>query len=358
MAPSAGTQNVGPSGSSVGPSLQLSRWVPQRCARRDTWNGERGGDAEDLQKDCDPPPHLRSRGRSGRPVKPLSHADLQAPALPTRQLTRQSAIKAECDHSIARNLTHHHGGGRMRDMDAEALYLQLGQLVADMPDLRASAPLPPETLRWLGRVSHLVTATSDGVPSGDSVIFDTASNFLGGVSRESSAQQIEAIVYRALAKAEANAPAAARGAFIPAGAGFTALQSVGKVMQEAATDVLIVDPYLDVKAITDFVPLAAEHVTVRLLGDSFGTKPDLLRPAAQRWVDQYATTRPLEIRLTKPRALHDRLILIDRKTAYILTQSLKDLAGRSPASVNRADPEATQLKIDHYEAEWNAATAL
>jgi hypothetical protein len=179
-----------------------------------------------------------------------------------------------------------------------------------------------------------------------------------GILRDGNAHTIEAILYRTLAAAEAKAPAAARASFIPAGAGFSALQSVGKVLAEVATDVLIVDPYLDVKAITDFVPLAAEHVTVRLLGDGFSTKPDLLRPAAQRWTAQYGAARPLEIRLTTPRALHDRLILIDRKTAYILTQSLKDLAGRSPASVNRADAGATQLKIDHYESEWKAATAL
>src|SRR5438132_807897 len=133
------------------------------------------------------------------------------------------------------------GRGRMVGMDDEALYLQLGQLVSEMPDLRSEGPLPTETLRWLGRVSHLIAAIS-GAATADRILFDTASNFLGGISRDQSAQEIEAITYRALAKAEANAPAIARGAFIPAGAGFSALQSVGKVLQEAATDVLIVDP--------------------------------------------------------------------------------------------------------------------
>jgi hypothetical protein len=251
------------------------------------------------------------------------------------------------------------GGGRMDCMDAETLYVQLGQLVAEMPDLRGTGPLNADAQRWLGRAAHLVECTCIEDPANpDMSLFRLAAGGLMGITRDDNVHRIEVIVYRALATAESKAPASARGSFIPAGAGFSALQSVGKVMQEAATGVLIVDPYLDVKAITDFVPLAAEGVAVRLLGDSHRCKPDLLRPAAQRWNAQYGATRPLEIRLTAPRALHDRLVLIDQKTAYILTQSLKDLAGRSPASLNRADPEATHLKIDHYEAEWKAATPL
>lgn len=249
--------------------------------------------------------------------------------------------------------------GRMNGMDAETLYMQLGQLVAEMPDLRGTERLSADAQRWLGRAALLVDCAHERDPANaDGSLFRLAAGQLVGVLRDINAHQIEVILYRALATAEAKAPATARGSFIPAGAGFSALQSVGKVLAEAATDVLIVDPYLDVKAITDFVPLAADHVTVRLLGDSFSTKPDPLRTAAQRWTAQYGAARPLGIRLTKPRALHDRLILIDQKTAYILTQSLKDFASRSPASVNRADPGTTQLKIDHYESEWQAATPL
>jgi hypothetical protein len=37
----------------------------------------------------------------------------------------------------------------------EALYLQLGNLVAEMPDL-ANGPITPEMNRWLGRAAALV----------------------------------------------------------------------------------------------------------------------------------------------------------------------------------------------------------
>jgi len=246
----------------------------------------------------------------------------------------------------------------------EALYLQLGQHVAEMPDVLtvdARGNVPVDVLRWLGRAANLIEMVyASDLGNSDPLYFRLACNGLGGpiVLRSGNAHDISAIVFRALAKAEANAPAGARGSFVPAGAGFSALQSVGKVLQEAATDVLIVDPYLDATALTDFAPLVAENVALRLLGDSATTKPDSLRPATQRWVAQHAAARPLEIRLSAPRALHDRLILIDRQIVWVLTQSLKDFAKRSPASVNRADPEVGQLKIAHYDGACHSATRL
>jgi hypothetical protein len=62
--------------------------------------------------------------------------------------------------------------------------------------------------------------------------------------------------------------------------------------------------------------------------------------------------------MTTPRALHDRLIIIDDGTAYISTQSLNGLAVRSPASIMRADPELAQLKIQAYQLIWSNAAPV
>jgi hypothetical protein len=68
--------------------------------------------------------------------------------------------------------------------------------------------------------------------------------------------QFRAGVFRALARAEAAVPAATRGGFIAAGAAFDALAVVGKVPSSAGRYVLIVDSYMDAKALTDFAPMA------------------------------------------------------------------------------------------------------
>ena len=70
-----------------------------------------------------------------------------------------------------------------------------------------------------------------------------------GVLREANAHTIAVIVHEALAKAELNAPATAQGSFIAAGSTFDAFAAVGKVLAEAKTDVLMVDPYADEKVL-------------------------------------------------------------------------------------------------------------
>ena len=43
------------------------------------------------------------------------------------------------------------------------------------------------------------------------------------------------------------------------------MAAIGKVLGTAKRDVLIVDPYADEKALTDFAPLAREGISVRML---------------------------------------------------------------------------------------------
>src|SRR5689334_11074871 len=97
--------------------------------------------------------------------------------------------------------------------DWESLYLQLGQLVSEMPDLRAG--ITSEANRWLGRASYLVREVGNAA---DGVLFDSAANHLtSDALRDMHAQTIAATVFRALAIAEARAPSAARGGFVGVG---------------------------------------------------------------------------------------------------------------------------------------------
>jgi len=168
---------------------------------------------------------------------------------------------------------------------------------------------------------------------------------------------LTSILYRQLAKAEMNAPADAQGSFIPAGNAFDAIVAVAKVLQQATSSVLIVDPYMDEKALFEFALLAAENISIQLLSDQQSSKPSL-KPAFERWKQQYKTTRHLEVRLAKAKTLHDRLIIVDTSTIWILTQSLNALAARSPASIVRVEQEAASVKLDAYRAIWDDSTPI
>jgi hypothetical protein len=239
----------------------------------------------------------------------------------------------------------------------EARYMQLGALLSQAPKLDGTDPIGPEALAWLGRMAVLVEAVA---PFGDldSISFRVAVDSLNGVTRSSNAHKIIAIAHRALARAEAKAPAAAKGAYVGVGAQFSALQAVANLLGSARAELVIVDPYMGPAVLSDFAVTAPEGVIIRLLADSFYTKLDVLTPAIERWRAQYGGDRPLEVRLSPPRQLHDRLILIDSSQAWSLTQSLKDFAGRSPASIVRLPQEVAEPKLAFYADLWNTAVAI
>jgi hypothetical protein len=244
----------------------------------------------------------------------------------------------------------------MTTLSAEQLYMQLGQLVEQVPAVANSGPLPEETLRWLGRAHALVMQTH-GAHSFEPIQFNGELQKLNTTERMWAFQNIRTMVYKALAHAEVGAPAAVQGMFLPVGSPFDALAAIGKVLQGASSYARIIDPYLDASALTDFAVLARETVPVQLLADEAHVKPSL-KPAYERWCAQYGASRPAEARLAAPRTLHDRLIEVDGKTVWIVTQSLNGLAARSPGSVTRASTEVAQLKMAFYASAWSAARPL
>lgn len=240
-------------------------------------------------------------------------------------------------------------------MDPESLYVQLGRLIQTAPNLSAALPFPAATQQWLGRASALVEEVGDRA---DIVLMKTMVGSLGNRTTQfQAAHEIVAIVHRALAKAEMRAPIAAKGAFIPAGNAFDALAAISRTLSGAKRDVLLVDPYMDERALTDFARLMPEDVALRLLADEQSHKPSL-RPAVERWKKQHGQKRPLVARLSAPRTLHDRLIIVDGSDVWILTQSLKDFAARSPASIVRADGDAATLKVAAYQTIWDTAASI
>jgi phosphatidylserine/phosphatidylglycerophosphate/cardiolipin synthase-like enzyme len=243
----------------------------------------------------------------------------------------------------------------LKKMSAEALYMQLGRLIEEMPDLTAKGPASHETLRWLGR-AHALVAEAEGLAA-EMELQHYRGTWADPTYRPASAERITGILYRALATVETELPGSFSGAFIPAGNVFDAMAAVGRVFASAKNELLIIDPYLDEKILTEFASLAPAGVRLRLLCDAAGYK-DSLVTAAQKWIQQNSTTRPLEIKVAPARTLHDRLIVVDRTTIYTVGQSFNALATRAPTSFGKSNPETTALKVVAYEDVWKNASLL
>ena len=244
----------------------------------------------------------------------------------------------------------------MTQTDWPRIYTDLGALISqEPPEFALGIASLPHIHHWFGRVQAVVSAT--GIRDDFTEIKGAVKFLQNHPDYEPGLDHLRSILYRVLAQAEYHVPSAMSGAFIPIGQPFDAFAAIGRLMSSATNNVLIVDPYMDEKALTDFAVLAPEGVLVRLLADEHSKKPGLI-PAVQRWAAQHGPRRPLEARLATARALHDRLVAVDDKDAWSLTQSLNAFAQRSPATILKADPETAGLKITAFNDLWASAQPI
>ena len=237
----------------------------------------------------------------------------------------------------------------MDQSEAGGLYRQLGRLIETMPVFQYGEDLGPNEFRWMARSQAILEDVGDILDRTDFRVAQSSLNTQLG--HERAVQSMIMALYRAMARLERELPEGARGSFIPVGNSFDAFTAFKRIVDGAKHDLFVVDPYMDETILTDFVSLVPTGITIRLLADSFGSKPPLA-VAARKWIDQFGQARPLELRLAAERTLHDRAIFIDRATAWTVTQSLKDFAKRSPGEfINAAD--TARLKIAAYEQIWS-----
>lgn len=243
-------------------------------------------------------------------------------------------------------------------VDPELLYRRLGALLADIPNLEVvddNWNLLPESSRWLSAAEAVVDAYGDLAIS---VAFKSyRSSLIKTLNSRVCAREIEMALRDIFARLELIMPAGVTGAFIAAGDEFDSFAVLSKLIRTAKTDVLIVDPYLDASCLTDFGGALNEATTLRLLADSSGVRSDLA-PAVTRWGRQFGSANPVELRISPARTLHDRLIIIDGSKAWVLTQSIKDFAKRSPATIQQVGEEIAALKIPAFEDHWARASPV
>jgi hypothetical protein len=253
----------------------------------------------------------------------------------------------------ARSLPYLWGGVNVMSLAPEQLYFQLGSLIAEMPEF-TTGPITPEAERWIERAVDLVELAGG---LADKLQLRVAAENLHGAPHDRNVETILAIVHRVLAKVERDAPADLQGAFIVTSNAFDAFAAIRRILGSAQTDVLLVDPQADAKALTDFALFAPDKVVVRLLADHADHKASL-ESAARDWVRRFGRARPLSVRLAAAGALRDTLILVDDAIAWALGQPFNRFARRAHPSLVRIPPRAATPMIAAYAAQWDAAGPL
>ena len=152
---------------------------------------------------------------------------------------------------------------------------------------------------------------------------------------------------------------AAQGAFIAGGDTWNGYAAIVKIIQRECNDLLIVDPYLNSVIYTDLAPHTAAGQGMRCLAAERPENHLGLIASAKKWeVDAISKSHIVQVRYAPATSLHDRLIIVDGLEVWLVSQSLKDIAKRSPASVTRAEATLGAMKVHHYNHLWNQSAAI
>ncbi len=260
-------------------------------------------------------------------------------------------------------------------MTPEAICLKLRELITSMPNL-AQDHSAMNVQIWLGDIEALVRKSGEVMEFRNLMaerkrleIFTSVDVFWD--TRKSAHLNIRAILIRVQSvmqlkaneaiqaeerAAKVKAPDVLQESFIGAGKGFDAFTAIAKVFGKATKEILIVDPYLDEKIFTDFMLAIPEHIPAKLLASNKNNKRGILQPAFSRWVKQYSSTRPTELKVASDKELHDRLVIVDSTEVWILSQSFNNFAERAPASIMLS--QTPKLKIEFYKNMWNNAESI
>ena len=235
----------------------------------------------------------------------------------------------------------------------ETLYLELGRLIADIPEL-ASGPITADVQRCLARANALVKSSGSLT---DALQLKVASENLDSPLRVRNAEIITNILHRMFVKAEANAPREVRGSVLLIGGNLDAYRAIGRLLVTASSDVLLVEPDAGGKFIADYAILTTERITVRLLADEAQYRPSLIR-GIQQWQQRFGDIRNLMVRVASANLLHERLILLDGGRAWVLGAPFSLLVKRTHTTLIRMRPEEEARKIAMYAEIWEEAKPL
>lgn len=233
-------------------------------------------------------------------------------------------------------------------MDKAVLLAEVRATIAAMPDFSTYTPTSRVHLEWMGRVDALLKRWNpiERIP------FQTAIYLIGGPFDRNNTYlgQMLSALHRAEADLALDVPIAASQVFGP-GAVYDFLKALREVLRLARNSLFVIDPYLDGQVFDTYLSTVDPRVSVRLLAQRYGGD---LAASVRTFRQQSEMT--IEVRTAN--GLHDRVVFVDSTSCWVLGQSIKDAAKKSPTYLAPLSADAVSLKLAAYESVWTNAHAL
>ncbi len=236
----------------------------------------------------------------------------------------------------------------------EQLLALLENVIRDAPNFEFEGSLTDQDLRWLGKADALLDASGSMAAL---VKFRSARQNINTYAHSRS--NLLQPLHDAYSKIELTSPLNSQGSFIAGGDTWNGYAALVRIFQRDCESILIVDPYLNATIYTELAPHTVARGGMRCLTVNRPENHGGLVASAEKWAgDPISNGRAVEVRYAPSAALHDRLLIVDSREVWLVSQSLKDIAKRSPASVSRAESELSAMKVQHYEELWCRSSPL
>lgn len=132
-----------------------------------------------------------------------------------------------------------------------------------------------------------------------------------------------------------------------AGEVFNLYADLKEIIGNAKKSVFVVDAYFSTEAFSGYLAELNPNVSVRILAGQYS---DGVQMAIRLHQTQFGSS----FELKRSKDMHDRVIIIDDESPWILGASIKD-AGKKPTYLVPVPPVLAEKKIQAYESIWASA---
>lgn len=202
----------------------------------------------------------------------------------------------------------------------DQILAEVEDLLRSMPPKDSFAQLADEHLSWLGRAQSVISAWN----SIEGILFTGVVDRLHTPSWGYSPSATVGVILTALHRARHDSQMRTGGSLTMAvdqGQVFNYFDQVLRIILQAKTDILFVDPYLDADFVTRYLPHVGGGVSVRLMARE---RVKVLVPA----VEMYRQQNQCMVEVRSVSHFHDRYIFVDHVAGFQSGASFADGARR------------------------------
>ena len=215
----------------------------------------------------------------------------------------------------------------------------------------------PEILEWVGRATAAVEAWAALTHQSAAVAawHRALDKLHGGISigGPNPDMAIPRVLYQAQSQLRLTTVGPVNVA-VGTGKTFDYFDQLRKIIEEASTDILFVDPYMNADFASRYLQHVKNGVTIRLLVSSDPKNEryvSSLKTAVEMFAQQYRAT----IAVRSAKELHDRWVFIDNRRCFQSGASFKDGGAKTGTTITE-NVDAFAVLNGLYEGLWQAST--